>query len=533
METSRTGACRVSINIGQAENAASAAYTFLLRNPSSDDVLSMLAVYRYENYIFDHMIIDMEERPYMKHRREGEVAYRQGKWTDVVKHFEAALKEYYIESERCQAQCDIGYTSTSSGLTQILVDGITDILQCQRDCEDTLSQQYGQTYSDYLTDHYLFLQAAYAKTEDYTQAIEAAITYLAFKPEDQRVQKFRNTYLKKFPKSDSEITPRKEAIRYVDSRKHIEYLLDEILGSNHERSKYRGQGGEGVISHNTEENHFIKTESRGLDDSDSFSRLESLQWFNVTRNLNNLLKTLRGDVTLTGESLKHDKRVVMDDIFTKEECEEVMRISQNGVKNAGYYDYFPTAVRPNFAKELFTGIDIMDCWNLVLQKQLKESDVDLLIKLSEKTRQLVIRWFNETRPIYHDYTQFTCREALEGKQTNRTSEDLSHPIHGDSCDFKPDEGVCSVKTAAYPWRTYSAVLYFNDNFEGGKFFFANADKSEQVSIVPKCGRMVAFPSDHLHGVKAITKGKRCAATVWFTASKIHSRHRPTWSGIIQ
>ncbi|XP_021368343.1 prolyl 3-hydroxylase 2-like isoform X2 [Mizuhopecten yessoensis] len=519
--------------VGQVSNAASAAYTFLVRNPGYDDVLSMLGAYKYEHSIPDHMIIDLEERPYVKHRKDGESAYRLGKWTDAVKHFEAALKEYYKEDELCRAHCDLGHRSTSSGLTQILVDGISAVLQCQQGCADTLTHLYGQTYPNYLTDHYLYLQDVYVKTNDNVNALEAATTYLTFKPEDQQVTQYRNNLLKKLQTSDSELTPGQDAARYIETRKRMTDLLDELLGSEHQKSKYYKEGGDGETQDNSEEIQSRKPEPDTSNDIDFSSRLENARLFNTTQILNNLFKTLSADVALTGETLKHDKRVVMDNLFTKEVCDDVMRISQNGIKNAGYHEIYPTAVRPNFAKELFTGFDILDCWELVLGKQLKESDVDLLTRLAEQVRHLVVRWFNETRPIYHDYTQFTCRKALDGKQTNRTSEDLSHPVHGDSCDFKPDQGVCATETAAYPWRTYSAVLYFNDNFEGGKFFFANPDQSEQVSIVPKCGRMVAFPSDHLHGVKAVTKGKRCAATIWFTASANRRRALPTWSGIVK
>ncbi|XP_033752715.1 prolyl 3-hydroxylase 2-like [Pecten maximus] len=517
--------------VTQVYNAASAAYTFLVRNPGYDDVLSTLGVYQYEHNIPDYAIMDLEERPYMKHRREGETAYRYRKWGDVIKHMESALKEYYQEEEKCHVQCDLGYTSNSSGLTQIIVDGISAVLECQRDCHASLSQLYGHTYPDYLTDHYLYLQTAYVQTDDFSNAIEAAKTYLTFKPDDETIIRLKNNYLGNIQKSDSEFMPRKDAVRYIETRKHITHLLEEFLESDHGKTKYHRKDGDGVEY--TEEIHSTKPEPSVLDEIDHLSRLYDLQLFNTSRILENLFKTLRFNVTISGEALKHDKRVVMDGVTTKEECDDVMRISQKGIKNAGYHDHYPTAVRPNVGKELFTGIDIMECWNLVFQKQLKEKDVDLLTRLAEKARLLVKRWFNETDTVYHDYTQFTCRKALDGKQTNRTSEDLSHPIHGDSCDFNPDLGVCSKETAAYPWRTYSVVVYFNDNFEGGKFFFANADKSEQVSIVPKCGRMVAFPSDHIHGVKAITKGQRCAATIWFTATKSHKRHKPTFSGIIQ
>ena len=43
-------------------------------------------------------------------------------------------------------------------------------------------------------------------------------------------------------------------------------------------------------------------------------------------------------------------------------------------------------------------------------------------------------------------------------------------------------------------------------------------------VKPKCGRMVGFSAgkENLHGVHAITKGKRCAVALWFTLDPKHT-----------
>lgn len=33
---------------------------------------------------------------------------------------------------------------------------------------------------------------------------------------------------------------------------------------------------------------------------------------------------------------------------------------------------------------------------------------------------------------------------------------------------------------------------------------------------PKCGRLVGFNASHLHGVKAVVRGQRCAIAMWYT-----------------
>ena len=49
---------------------------------------------------------------------------------------------------------------------------------------------------------------------------------------------------------------------------------------------------------------------------------------------------------------------------------------------------------------------------------------------------------------------------------------------------------------------------------------------------PKCGRLVAFNAGDYHGVKAVTKGQRCAVAMWYThnpdfteVSRIHASRR--------
>ena len=40
---------------------------------------------------------------------------------------------------------------------------------------------------------------------------------------------------------------------------------------------------------------------------------------------------------------------------------------------------------------------------------------------------------------------------------------------------------------------------------------------------PKCGRLVGFSAgkENLHGVTAVTKGRRCAVALWFTLDPNH------------
>jgi len=64
-------------------------------------------------------------------------------------------------------------------------------------------------------------------------------------------------------------------------------------------------------------------------------------------------------------------------------------------------------------------------------------------------------------------------------------------------------------------RDYSAILYLNDEFEGGGLFFPEYD----VRIIPKPGQLVCFPSDgkFVHTAEPVIKGNRYAFVTWAAA----------------
>lgn len=61
-------------------------------------------------------------------------------------------------------------------------------------------------------------------------------------------------------------------------------------------------------------------------------------------------------------------------------------------------------------------------------------------------------------------------------------------------------------------RDVSMLLYLNDEFEGGKIYFANFD----YKIRPKAGMLVFFPSDnrYRHAAEEVTGGLRYAIVSW-------------------
>ena len=71
--------------------------------------------------------------------------------------------------------------------------------------------------------------------------------------------------------------------------------------------------------------------------------------------------------------------------------------------------------------------------------------------------------------------------------------------HIDSCSNAP--------------RIMSALLYLNDVYSGGETYFNKID----ISIEPKAGRLVLFPSDYVfsHAAKIPTSNEKFSLVTWF------------------
>jgi predicted 2-oxoglutarate/Fe(II)-dependent dioxygenase YbiX len=71
-------------------------------------------------------------------------------------------------------------------------------------------------------------------------------------------------------------------------------------------------------------------------------------------------------------------------------------------------------------------------------------------------------------------------------------------------------------------RTFSAVVYLNDNYEGGEIYFPAIN----ASVKPTMGQLVAFRSSrrHMHGVRDVTRGLRYTMPAWFTDRPAKANH---------
>ncbi|XP_063400573.1 prolyl 3-hydroxylase 1-like isoform X3 [Mytilus trossulus] len=215
-------------------------------------------------------------------------------------------------------------------------------------------------------------------------------------------------------------------------------------------------------------------------------------------------------IVMGEKELNSNQRFAADGLITEEQCEALINMNQEGAIGGDGYDRRRS---PHTRSETFDGLTISRATELVHVGVISKKDAQLFLDASDYGRLLVEKYFNLTQPLHFDYTHLVCRTAVEGSQEDR--QDLSHPVHGDNCELQPD-GSCIRRFPSYVQREYSSIMYLNGDFEGGEFFFAHGNKSAQVYIKPKCGRIVGFNSAELHGVKAVKKGKRCALAMWYT-----------------
>eukprot|EP00742_Colponemidia_sp_Colp-10_P011342 GILJ01012587.1.p1 GENE.GILJ01012587.1~~GILJ01012587.1.p1 ORF type:complete len:404 (+),score=22.70 GILJ01012587.1:1-1212(+) len=209
-------------------------------------------------------------------------------------------------------------------------------------------------------------------------------------------------------------------------------------------------------------------------------------------------------------------RSVLDNLFTKQECKELIYIHQS-CSVVGY--------RPHFTSTTFREIVAAGNWSALYP----------LVAARERVRDRLESEFGLELSLHIEFTGLTCWFGE------------SHiPFHYDS------------NRSYLRQRHYSAIVYLNDQgveFEGGSFLFANnattdgcdtthgyplnidvasdaerfneeqvrtveVDRSACTVIQPTTGRCVLFSSgpENLHGIDPVTKGERYTLILWFTQS---------------
>ena len=147
------------------------------------------------------------------------------------------------------------------------------------------------------------------------------------------------------------------------------------------------------------------------------------------------------------------------------------------------------------------------------------NDINKLPWFEENT----IYWVNLQKTKIQNEINF-CRKNIS-KLVNDSYNVLSYPHlttlvmwkEGKSMAIHKDNGYENDKDILH-MRTYTAVMYINDDFEGGETIIQKENSNEiEYECKPQKASVLIFKSDDscLHGVNKITKGNRLTLSMWF------------------
>ncbi|XP_067929835.1 prolyl 3-hydroxylase 1-like isoform X2 [Watersipora subatra] len=462
--------------LGESSKGAAAATTFLVVNPTHEYMRNNLKNYKNVLHVGRDHFIDLEAGEYETLYKQGVDLYEGGKWFEQAKSMLAALNNYHLSYNNCSLLCEAGYQAYTSDYDEnhsvagAIADQMEKMVRCKHGCRARLSKLDLQIVKDILTNMYHHLQYSYTKLGDYSQGAAYAAAFLLHHPWDADMLRNKKYLMETMQVSDELFIPPEREMRH----KEIIDSLDRLM--------------------NYLDTEYISQHSDGISRKDRKHLLEEFHGGNI-------------EVNATGEILGGPERFVADGFATQQECESLIEMCKvYGNVGDGYTEKNPHTLRENFQ-----GISVDTAIELVEGGLFSSSLLSLYLELSERTREYTQLYFN-LHQLYFDFTHLVCRTAVDA---GAVRDDLSHPIHSDNCIIQ-ENGLCNKVPPAYAQRDYSGILYLNDDFEGGEFFFTDKSLHEQASVKPKCGRLVAFNAGDFHGVKAVQSGRRCAVAVWFT-----------------
>ncbi len=145
-----------------------------------------------------------------------------------------------------------------------------------------------------------------------------------------------------------------------------------------------------------------------------------------------------------------------------------------------------------------------DYWagRFIWQNNLPDSELDA-IRVMQQVRSFTLNTLYQAvrpdEPLYSDTAQLV-----------RWHEGIELQPHVDN--MEPD-GRPNIS----PHRSFSSILYLNDDYEGGETYFPG----HGIRIKPTAGALVVFGAgaEYVHGVSRVTKGLRYTYAGWFTYDK--------------
>ncbi|XP_071764660.2 prolyl 3-hydroxylase 2 isoform X1 [Centroberyx gerrardi] len=502
----------------QPDKAAAAAHTYFQANPEHVEMGQNLEQYKDLQGVQEDHFVDREARPHQRSFTAGVRLYDKGDYEGAIVLFEEALVEYYKADVECRALCQgpqrfegHDHLLYRYSLQELISDHFTQVLHCEHECVRDLATRPGRLspMENYLPLHYDYLQFANFQLDMLEEALQCALSYLLFH-EGEEFMTDNVDYYREVLGHDSR--PREKAAWYL--RRHKQELELLLIGSDTMGVEFT-EGHYWSSTGGREDSNRIPSGTDGWMEYVPISEKKNVtvaappQYREGGPLVYDSVQLVQNSAALNGT-----QRVLLDDVISETECSELKHLAHS-VTMAG--DGYRGKMSPHTPNERFEGATVLKTLQYGYEGRVPLRSARLFYEVSERARRIIESYFLLNSTLHFSYTHLVCRTAITGQQDHRN--DLSHPIHADNCLLDPEANECWKEPPAYTYRDYSALLYLNGDFEGGEFIFTEMDaKTVTASVKPKCGRMVGFSSggENPHGVKAVTRGQRCAVALWFT-----------------
>ncbi|KAJ8299139.1 hypothetical protein KUTeg_023199 [Tegillarca granosa] len=490
--------------VGRISEAASAAYTYFLANPKHEETIDNLHYYRIKEGVNDADITDLERKPYQSFNIKGQTAHDNQQWSDVIEYFEQAIKEYYNEEDRCRATCEDLYDAENlpedfkyTSITDLYVK----VISCQYECEDKLNHLYVDEISDFVPEHYNYLQYAYHKVEMYDKAVEAVATYLLFIPDNEDLISNKIYYLKKLGYHEGHFVPRQDAVEYHKNRELMRKILK--IADQHYSSSFDTESEPDSEEQDNDQSFVLPP--FGSQHNLKFSKKgKYIEWY----------ESMGVKVVAEKKDLK-GSRVVADGFCREEQCEELV--------------LFANLMKPN--KRGVRVMNISDALKIVKENDESDISLRLFLRAVEVNRHFVSHYFNKTAMFVKD-AKLVCREPqITGNVISSVNKaiavNVAYPLSKElllellpSLLLSSEYIYCYIRSRdTRLYRTGGCAVAYLQNLEDGDAYFTDRYGNKQSNVSLKCGRIAGFKASDRHSIEE-SKSQRCSLYVRLTMDRV-------------
>lgn len=511
--------------------AASAAHTFFVANPNHLEMRNNIEKYRRMEEVSDDAFVD-RERELERHWEVYDsalLAEGMSDWARAVEQWKECVNVTLQHTQECRAQCVMAAKilpeedapERTGGVYEKAAALSHSLLVCQQSCVALIATRPGRvsSHEDFLPTQLEHLHIAQFKAGDLRGAIQTLRSLLLFYPAEAESLNNLHFYTESLG-GDTEATsigPSEEISRYVKRSLQEKKLL--YFGVEHLNFNFSDPDlwtPEDIVPESLRESWRAERErlSAKLSQEEEQEETDDSGFY-----AGGPVPQVGVTITMDDRALNGTNRVVLDGVLTEKECETILQMALSAGSVA---DSSRGRRSPYTPHEKFEGLTILRALKLAQDGMLNISDVTLLHEIGERARVLLHSYFRSPSGLFFAFSHLVCRSPVPGHQEGRL--DLSHPVHVDNCILEPETKQCWREAPAFTHRDLSGILYLNEDFEGGEFFFTKRDaQTVTARVQPKCGRLIGFSSGPVnpHGVTAVTSGRRCALPVWFTKETHH------------